>query len=289
MKIAVSAYSYSQYYQNGKMTQFDAVSKAKKMGFDAIEYTELVPFFTLTYQDQVDYAKKIRAEADRLNFPIIGYLISGSALYAGSEEGDRAVIERLKKEIDIAEILGAKFFRHDICGGEKFNGKTVSFAKQLPIIAKNAREVADYAASKGIVSCSENHGLIGQDSDRLEALYNAVDHENFGLLVDMGNFICADENPATAVSRIAPYAVHAHAKDFYLKPFGEPAEGYYPTRGCNQFQGCAVGDGEVPVAQCVKTLQKAGYDEYLTIEFEGPGDCIDELYKGLAFLRECSK
>ena len=289
MKIAVSSYSYSQYYQAGKMTQLDAVAKAKEMGFDAIEYTELVPFFPLTYNDQVEYAKKIRAEADRLGFPIIAYLISGSALYTGSEEGDRAVIDRLKKAIDIAEILGAKLFRHDICGSEKFDGKTVSFAKQLPTIAKNAREVADYAASKGIRTCSENHGIIGQDSDRLEALFNAVDHENYGLLVDMGNFVCADEDPATAVSRVAPYAIHAHAKDFHIKPFGEDAEDYHPTRACNLIQGCAVGDGDVPVKQCVKTFQKAGYDDYLTIEFEGPGDCIDEIAKGLAFLRECVK
>ena len=287
MKIAVSSYSYSQYYAEGKMTQLDAVAKAKEMGFDAIEYTELVPFFPLTYQDQVDYAKKIRAEADRLNFPIIAYLISGSALYTGSEEGDRAMIDRLKRAIDIAQILGAKLFRHDICGGERFEGKTVSFAKQLPIIAKNAREVADYAASKGIRTCSENHGFIGQDSDRLEALYNAVDHENYGLLVDIGNFVCADENPATAVSRVAPYAIHAHAKDFHLRPFGKEEEGYHPTRACNYFQGCAVGDGDVPVCQCVKTLQKAGYDDYLTIEFEGPLDCIDEIAKGLKFLRTC--
>lgn len=289
MKIAVSSYSYSQYFQEGKMTQLDAVAKAKEMGFDAIEYTELVPFFPLTYDDQVAYAKKIRAEADRLDFPIIAYLISGSALYTGTEEGDRAVIERLKRAIDIAEILGAKLFRHDICMSERFDGKTVSYAKQLPTIAKNAREVADYAASKGIRTCSENHGYIGQDSDRLEALYNAVDHENYGLLVDMGNFVCADEDPAIAVSRVAPYAIHAHAKDFHLKPFGEPCEGYGITRGCNQFQGCAVGDGDIPVAQCVKILQKAGYDDYLSIEFEGPLDCIDELKKGLAFLRTCTK
>ena len=287
MKIAVSSYSYSQYYQAGKMTQLDAVAKAKEMGFDAIEYTELVPFFPLTYQDQVDYAKKIRAEADRLGFPIIGYLISGSALYTGSEEGDRAVIDRLKKAIDIAEILGAKFFRHDICGSEKFDGKTVSFANQLPTIAKNAREVADYCASKGIVSCSENHGQIGQDSDRLEALFNAVDHENYGLLVDIGNFACVDENPATAVSRVAPYAIHAHAKDFHLMPCGSCVEGYGMTRGCNLIQGCAVGDGDIPVKQCVSILKKAGYDGYLTIEFEGPGDCIEEIAKGLKFLKDC--
>ena len=43
MKIGVSSYSFSQYIRAGKMTQFDCVSKAKEMGFDAIEFTELQP------------------------------------------------------------------------------------------------------------------------------------------------------------------------------------------------------------------------------------------------------
>ena len=30
----------------------------------------------------------------------------------------------------------------------------------------------------------ENHGYFAQDSDRVEKLINAVDHPNFGLLLD---------------------------------------------------------------------------------------------------------
>ena len=41
MKIGVSAYSYAQYINAGKMTQLDCVKKAKEMGFEAIEFTEM--------------------------------------------------------------------------------------------------------------------------------------------------------------------------------------------------------------------------------------------------------
>ena len=65
----------------------------------------------------------------------------------------------------------------------------------------------------------ENHGFYVQDSERVEKLYAAVDNKNFGLLTDMGNFLCADEDPASAFARVAPYAYYVHAKDFIVKPF----------------------------------------------------------------------
>ena len=43
MKIGVSSYSFSQYIRANKMTQKDAVRKAKEMGFDCIEFTEMSP------------------------------------------------------------------------------------------------------------------------------------------------------------------------------------------------------------------------------------------------------
>ena len=68
----------------------------------------------------------------------------------------------------------------------------------------------------------ENHGFFCQDSDRVELLVNKVAHKNFGLLVDMGNFLCVDEDPAVAVGRCAPYAFNVHVKDF-IKKSGEAA------------------------------------------------------------------
>ena len=43
MKTSVSSYSFQQLISKGEMTQFDAISVAKEMGFDGIEFTELRP------------------------------------------------------------------------------------------------------------------------------------------------------------------------------------------------------------------------------------------------------
>lgn len=281
MKISVSSYSFHQYIKAGKMTAFDCVAKAKEMGFDGIEFTDL-PGETL--EDQKKLAAEIAAEADRVGIEINAYTIRGD-LYHESEEDSDAEVRRLCGQLDVAKILGAKVLRHDVCYKLGTTGNSRSFDLMLPTIAKNARRVTEYGETLGIRTCSENHGYISQDSDRVERLFNAVNHDNFGLLVDMGNFICVDENPITAVSRVAPYAVHVHAKDMMIRntPTGRCKS---MTRGANYFCGTVIGEGDIPVKQCLAIIKRAGYDGYVSIEYEGAEDCIDGIARGFANLKE---
>ena len=155
----------------------------------------------------------------------------------------------------------------------------------LPTIAKNAQRVAEYGEKLGIVTCTENHGYIAQDSDRVERLFNAVNHDNYGLLVDIGNFICADEDPALAVSRVAPYAVHVHVKDMLVR--NEPTGSCVNlTRGGRYFVGTVAGEGDIPVKRCLGILKRAGYDGFVSLEYEGKEDCISAISRGLANVRK---
>lgn len=280
MKISVSSYSFSQYINAGKMTQKDCVKEAKELGFDAVEFIDING---ATYEEQVENAAEIRSIADSLGIKINAYTI-GANLYNGDCEKDKAEVERLKKQLDIAKILGADVLRHDVCYTLSQTGNGRSFDLMLPTIAENARKITEYAQTLGIVTCSENHGFIAQDSDRVERLFNAVAHENFRLLVDIGNFLCVDENPITAVSRVAPYAVHAHAKDFYKTDFPTPRTGI-ATRGGSYIGGAVIGEGIVPVKRCLQILKNAGYDGYVSLEYESDEDCISGITRGLNNLR----
>ncbi len=277
MKIGVSSYSFSQYIRAGKMTQFDCVSKAKEMGFDAIEFTELVP---PEGESKLSYAKRICDEAKKCDIEVSAYVVGANL--AQSDTTDE--VKRLKECVDVAHALGAKFFRHDIMYGyDSFR----SFDLALPTIAAAIREVTEYAKGLAIKTTSENHGYIAQDSDRMERLFNTVNHENYGALIDVGNFLCADENPAVAVSRLANFAFMVHAKDFLTKAYeiGDAPEGYFQTRGCNYLKGVPVGKGDVPVAQCIAILKRAGFDGNVDIEYEGAEDCVKGIAEGLSFLK----
>lgn len=291
MKIAVSSYSYQQYIRAGKMTQLDVVEKAAEMGFEGIDFTDLTPFSNATQRDQLAYAEQIRRAAERVGIQVVAYTV-GANLYRGSAEEDNKEVERLKGQLEVAAALGAGIMRHDVCYSEKVGDRTVGFCRMLPVIAENARKVTEYAQTLGIRTCSENHGYVAQDSDRMEKLFGTVGHENYGLLIDIGNFACVDEDPVRAVSRLAPYAIHVHAKDFYIHPFAERPDGgngFFASRGCNYLAGVAIGEGNIPVAQCIAVLKRAKYDAFLTIEYEGKEDCIAGISRGLQNLREYLK
>ena len=280
MKISVSSYSFNQYIRAGKLTQLECVAKAKEMGFDAIEFTDIAGE---SLDEQKAMAKKIKDEADRVGIDINAYTI-GANLYHESEEDSEKEVERLKGQLDVAKLLGAKVMRHDVCYTLGKTGNARSFELMLPTIAKNARKVTEYAETLGIRTCTENHGFIAQDSDRVEKLFNTVNHDNYGLLVDVGNFLCVDEDPIHAVSRVAPYAVHAHVKDFIY--FDEAVEGRtIMTRGANYIAGAVIGEGVVPVRQCLKILKRVNYDGYVSVEYEGKEDCIAGIERGLANLK----
>ena len=287
MKISVSSYSFSQYIREGKLTQFDCVAKAKEIGFDAIEFTNLivnpeVSSHDQNVEEQIELAKKIKEEADRLGIEINAYTINANMCKDTDYEDDMEFI-RLKDQLRVAQALGAKVMRHDaLFGLSRFR----SFDLSIPTLAKNFRRVADYAQTLGIKTCFENHGRICQDYDRCEKLFNAIDHNNFGLLLDMGNFLCADNDPAMAFSRLAPYAIHAHAKDFSYVNYndGKP-ENAFLTRGANYIIGRPVGEGDVPVKQCIKILKMNNYDGFLSIEYEGSEDCIDGITRAFNNLK----
>ena len=284
MKIGVSSYSYSRLVRNGQMKQIEVVAKAKEMGFDVLEFSTIaVP----EGETLPKFAEKLRKEADRVGIALANYTI-GADFINGSNGDLKAEIERVKEEVRVAQILGVPGMRHDASRGfpaEKKGAK--SFDAALPRLKEGCRAVTEYAATMGIKTMVENHGHFCQDSDRVEKLVTAVDHPNFGVLIDMGNFICVDEDPAIAVGRLLPYAFHVHAKDFQLKPGTAPwpGQGWALTRGGNFRRAAIIGHGDVPVVTCLRAMKNAGFDGVLSIEFEGIEEVLTGISLGLEALR----
>ncbi len=284
MQIGVSSYSFSRLVRSGAMRQLDVIAKAKELGFDVIEFSTIaVP----EGESLSDYAKRLADEAARVGIPIANYTI-GADFLNGSDGDLAAEIARVQDEVRIAELLGAPGMRHDATRGFKAETPGAKhFDAALPRLVEGCRAVSAFAAERGIRTMVENHGLFCQDSERVESLMCAVDHPNFGALIDMGNFICVDEDPRQAIGRLMPYAFHVHAKDFHLKPgtAPNPGEGWALSRGGNFWRGAIIGHGDVPVSACLRVMKRAGYDGVLSIEFEGLEDPLMGMAIGQANLR----
>ena len=279
MKISISTYSYSRLpAEEGSVRNRIAI--AAEQGFDGIEFVEFSPENGMT---ELEYAKELRAECDSLGITPVCYAVGADLLNRNPDEE----VERLKGRVDIAAALGVKKMRHDATGGFENRGFR-GFDDALPRLIEGTRAVTEYAASKGIRTMVENHGYFCQDSTRVEKLVNGVANDNFGLLVDIGNFLCADEDPIAAVGRVAPYAFHVHAKDFLFKSGDAPmmTSGFFRTRAGSWLRGTIIGHGVVPVYQCLNTLKAAGYDDFVSIEFEGMENCVEAAKIGLDTLRK---
>ena len=171
--------------------------------------------------------------------------------------------------------------------GKDAEGNDLDFETALPVIAEGCRRVAEFAAGLGIKTMTENHGKFMQDALRVKKLIETVNHPNFGWLVDMGNFMGVDEVCVESVKIAAPYAVHAHAKDVHRKTGSEfkPLQGWGVTRGGNYLRGAIIGHGDVNVPECLRILRDAGYDGWLSVEFEGIEDCFLGIRAGIENLR----
>ena len=276
MKIGVSSYSFSKYMQQTGADYFTVCDLAKKMGYDAIEFIDL----SLEVQPAdslAELAKAIRRHCEEIDLPIAAYTVGADFL---RPDEARAVMEK----VDIADALGAKVLRHDAAWSLP---EGMDWRELIEKIAPDIRRVTEYAAQKGIRTCTENHGYILQDAERVETLIRAVNHPNYGWLVDMGNFLCADDQPVHAVPIAAPYAFHVHVKDFLYKPADaeNPGQGWFPSRNGSYLRGTVAGHGVVPIRRCLQTLKNAGYDGVVSYEFEGMEENLPALEAALAFLR----
>ncbi len=282
MKTCVSSYSFSQAMSAGEFNQLTVMAKAKSMGFDAIEFTDLNPIDGLSVNA---FAALLREESEKLGLPIVNYAIGADFLNAESVEQE---IERLYAQVDIASILGCKTMRHDATGGYRDDRrKIMSFDNALPTLVKGCKGVTEYAKTKGVATSVENHGFFCQDSCRVEKLVTGVSDENFGILIDVGNFACADDPSGPAVGRLAPFAKHVHVKDFVIKDGNgfNPGDGFFKSRGGNYLKGTIVGQGDIPVLQCLSVLKNSGYDGFVSIEFEGMEPCVKAIGIGLDNLK----
>lgn len=269
MKLGLSSYSLNGAIRSGELTIVDAVRWVAEQGG---EHIEIVPIgFSLI--DDPDLADRIRQTAEEVGIELSGYLI-GANFVTDSEEEFRARVDTVLRHVDIAARLGVTRMRHDAASRPIEDTSIRRFEEDLPKIAEACRTIADYAAARGITTSVENHGFYVQAADRVQRLIHAVDRANFRTTLDVGNFLCVDEDPVASVRKNVPYAAMVHLKDFYRRSsYLNPGEGWFRSSGGNYLRGAIVGQGDLDMREILRTIRSAGYDGYVSVEFEGMEEC----------------
>lgn len=269
MKLGVSTYSLNNAIQSGQMNVLDVLQWIADQGG---EHVEVAPSGFDLAQDK-GLADEIRQKTLELGIEVSGYSI-GANFIKDTQEAYEKEIERVKQEVDIAHRLGVKFMRHDVASRNRSECTIANFDADLDRLANACRIVADYAFQYGITTSVENHGFYVQASDRVQRLLHAVNRDNYKTTMDVGNFMCVDEDSVVSVKKNIVYASVVHLKDFYRRPaYRDPGEGWFKTLSGNYLRGAIVGQGDIDIPEVIKVIKQSGFDGYITIEFEGMEDC----------------
>jgi sugar phosphate isomerase/epimerase len=269
MKLGLSSYSLYSALKSKELDIFEAIEWIAEQGG---EHIEIVPMgFSL--DDNPDLTDAVRQKAEKVGIEISNYAIGANFIMPDEEQYEQE-IERVFKQVDIANRLGVKLMRHDVAWRPIGETSILQFEQDLPRISAACRRIADYAAEYGITTSVENHGYFVQASDRVQTLIHLVNKPNFKTTLDTGNFLCVDENPIKAVKKNIDHASMVHIKDFYYRPEKfDPGEGWFRTASGNYLRGSIVGHGDIDIYEIIKVIKHSNYGGYISIEFEGMEDC----------------
>lgn len=281
MKIGVSSYSLSRAIRSGELSWSSALEWTKENGGEHFEVVSLDPGFR---EDEALF-DTIREKAAELGLPLSSYTV-GANFLKDTEAELSAEIERVKREVDAGARLGVKFMRHDAGSRPIEQTGTAQFEADFPTLVQACREVADYAAQYGITTSVENHGYHVQASERVHRLVLAVDRPNFRTTLDIGNFLCADEDSLAAVKNNIGIASMVHFKDFYRRSPGSPVgEGWFSSRAGYKLRGAIVGNGDINIPAVATVVKESGFSGFISVEFEGKEPCTEGTRTGMDNLR----
>ncbi|MGF7048629.1 sugar phosphate isomerase/epimerase [Paenibacillus sp. DS2015] len=267
MKLGVSSYSLYQAMATDNMSIQDVIAWVADIG---AQHIEIVPI-GFDFDSNPELEDQIREKATEVGITISNYAI-GANFITDTEEAYEAEIQRVISEVDRVHRLGAKLMRHDVASRQ--DTSIARFNEDLARIAHACQRIADHAKQYDITTSVENHGYYVQASDRVQALIHAVDRPNFKTTLDVGNFVCVDENPISAVKNNINYASMVHIKDFYIRPsYRNPGEGWFNSAGGEFLRGAIAGQGDLNLYEILRIMKQSGYDNYMSIEYEGMEEC----------------
>jgi len=295
MKIGISSWSMNKEFTYQGMTMIDFIRVAKEeFGADAVEmvhwmvgntspenrqkmqfaieqfsspdkdpeklqkaiagFMEVMEHVSLNRPDNLD---EIKAALEQYGVKVLNMPIDYGNI-SGLDEAQRAAdLAVIKSWIDVAAYLGSK-------GARVNTGQQPEGIFDLSITADSYRELAEYAQTKGVALVLENHGGMSADPKNIRKLFEMVDHPNFRICPDFGNF--DPDIRYEALEMIFDHPILVHAKTYEFDEDGNHVS--------------------FDFEKCMEIVKKHEYDGYYSVEFEGSGDQRDGVAKTINLLKK---
>lgn len=181
-------------------------------------------------------------------FASAGVEILGLAGYprVAAPGDDEPVIAELRALVDLAGDLGAPYVRVFPGGGDRDAKEADATA------ARRLGTAAEHATDRDVRILLETHDSHRTGADAMRVL-GLVGHLQAGALWDVMHTWLGGEQPTDTYAALAPHLGYVQVKDIASPDDTTPLP---------------LGDGVLPLAECVEVLSRHGWDGWLCWEYE---------------------
>lgn len=215
-----------------------------QLGFDGIEL-DLGASYEETMLWSMEGRKALRQIIDQSAIELASLCLGVCWTYspANDSAGTRDRVRRIMTaSCAYAAELGAKWILVPVTpGGEEVDHETGT-ARWIEMMAG----VAPVAADLGVMLCLENVGRgYGKSAAELANMVDTVNSPGLGVYYDVGNAVAFGNDPVAEIKFLGSRIGEVHIKDR---------------------EADLLGDGIVPIAECLQALREIGYDDWLVLE-----------------------
>lgn len=232
----------------------EIVHRASQYGYDGVAFRGLGGELDLTKVPEFSPSERPNTRRRLREAGLTtSMVLTSAAMMIAEVEKLEASLRLGRSHIEIASDLECPYIR--VFGGQMPVG--ISHAAAARRVGDRLRQLADYGAQKGVYVLIETHDDWVTTS-LLRRAVEAADHQHVGVLWDVHHPVrIPGESVAQTWANIGPWVRCVDCKDS-VTDF-EARLGYRYVQ---------IGDGEIPLKDALQILKAAGFDGWLTFEWE---------------------
>ncbi len=132
----------------------------------------------------------------------------------------------------------------------------------------HVNEAAALCRDRGLTPAFHYHaGSFVETPEEIDRLVEGVDLDQIGLCFDSGHSVFGGGDPLDFLARYGSHVVHVHLKDVdanIMRGLRDDRAGL--DEGWKRGVFCELGDGSVPVQECLEQLDAIGYQGWVIVE-----------------------
>lgn len=279
-RISVFPKCYFDELYRGTMDYLDWLRTAATLGGEGVEHYD--GFF----KAGVEPVNRVLRETGQ-----ISSMLCFSPDFTHPDAAERArQVERQLAAIDLCVALGIRHCR--TLSGQRFPGMTRKEGVERTV--EGVRRSLDYAESRDVILCMENHYKDGnwqypefaQPEDIFLEILGRIDSPYFGVQYDPSNAVVGGFDPVAFLEKIKSRVVTMHASDRYLvdgATIGELRQSDGTIGYSDKLRHGETGKGMNDYDAIFRILRSVNYSGWISVEDGVHG--LDELRRSVEFLK----